>query len=169
MPRHQRLEPVDLDDRPVMPRLSFGHVGLGSLKGRLKWLGIDGEEQLPLLYQRAFAVVLGLQEAGHSGSDLDVFASTDLAGEFGLHRHVLYVDRLDDDLRRWGWRSRRLLPTGSQTHDNEQCRQRPTPRHDHKAPGLPGRAKMEGSQSSYCGARSTRQLDLGHIPEPRFR
>ena len=70
--------------------LRLGTLDLGGVGRR-----IDGDQQIALLHQRAFAEMHGLHGAGDARADLDALDRFEAAGEFVPQRDVALLDERD--------------------------------------------------------------------------
>ena len=81
-------------------RLGRRDLRLGALDLGRVGRGIDGDEQIALLDQRAFAEMHGLHRAGDARADLDALDRLEAAGELVPDRDVALLDHRDRNRRR---------------------------------------------------------------------
>ncbi len=106
----QFLAAVELVLGEQQPRLGGGGLRLGAVELGLEGLGIDGDQQVALLHQRALAEVDGLHRAGNARAHLDALHRLQAAGELvPLHGVARLQHRHRDRHGRRGGRGGRRI------------------------------------------------------------
>ena len=82
-------------------RLSLRQLSFGLIKHGLKRTGIDLKEELTLLDECAFVIILANQVTAHLRLNLRIDVAFERSHPLALNRHILLNDRRDFDDRWW--------------------------------------------------------------------